>query len=215
MEKIAGYAVTLVVLTVTLSVAFPDYWNMELDFTDAHIPSGLTNDGHPWIGAEKPELTIIEFSDYQCFQCKKMHLYLRQLIVQHPDKIRLIHRHFPMDHSVNPIVKDPFHIGSGKLSLLALFALEKGKFWEVNDLLFNLDNEKETLSIRKIAAAVDFDVLPFAGSIHHPYLQHKLKVDILTGIKLGVTGTPGFLIDDKIYLGEIPADLLAGFKLER
>ncbi len=89
--------------------------------------TGVTEDGHPWIGAQTPVLEITEFTDYQCFQCKKMHFFLRRLIETHSDKIRLVHRHYPMDHKVNPIVKEPFHVGSAAMSLLAIYAQSIGK----------------------------------------------------------------------------------------
>ena len=101
-----------------------------------------SEDGHPWIGAENPILTISEFSDYMCFQCKKMHFILRQLVQSYPDRIRMIHRHFPMDHAYNPLVKDPFHSGSGQMALIALYAQTKGQFWKVNDYLFGLASTK-------------------------------------------------------------------------
>ena len=103
------------------------------------MPSGVNDEGHPWIGAENPELTIEEFTDYQCFQCKKMHFFLRRLVAQHPDKIRLVHRNYPLDHELNPIVvSQPYHVGSGKMALVANAAGISGKFWEMNDLLFGL-----------------------------------------------------------------------------
>ena len=194
---------------VILSV--PKYWDFELVMPSIDIPTGLTEDGHPWIGAENPELTILEFSDYQCFQCKKMHFYLRQLIAEHPDKIRLIHRHFPMDHLVNPIVKDPFHVGSGKLALLALFALEKRRFWEVNDKLFQLKETEETFNLREMADEEGFNVIEFAASINHPYFQSKLIEDLREGLELGITGTPAFVIEGNVFLGSIPDKYLSGY----
>ncbi|PIE67570.1 MAG: hypothetical protein CSA23_03035 [Deltaproteobacteria bacterium] len=189
----------------------PSYWHMDVKLSTAGMATGRTADGHPWIGAEQPELTITEFSDYQCFQCKKMHFYLRQLIADNPGRIRLIHRHFPMDHNVNPIVNAPFHIGSGKLAKIALFALEKEKFWEVNDHLFHLNEEKKTFNLRKMAADVDLDVVMLAASVNHPYIKARLSQDIREGMKWGMTGTPGFVIEGKLYSGQVPAHILERF----
>jgi len=35
-----------------------------------------------------------------------------------------------------------------------------------------------------------------------------LQRDIQEGIKLGITGTPAFVINGKVYLGQIPAQVL-------
>ena len=67
------------------------------------------------------------------------------------DTIRIVHRHFPMDHTVNPIVKKPFYIGSGKMALLAIFAASKGKFFEMNDLLFDLAGKQKRINLKWLA----------------------------------------------------------------
>jgi hypothetical protein len=63
-----------------------------------------------------------------------MHIYLRQLVAKYSAKIRLIHRHFPMDDKINPIIREKFHVGYGAMALLATSAQLEGKFWETNDV---------------------------------------------------------------------------------
>ncbi len=111
------------------NLMFPAYWETAIPPASSHLSTGLTAEGHPWIGAEQPVLEIQEFSDYQCFQCRKMHYYLRNLVGRFPDKIRLVHHNYPLDHEFNPIVKEPFHVGSGKMALLAIHAAATGSFW--------------------------------------------------------------------------------------
>ena len=195
-------------LLILLLAFFPSYWIYAPPVRATEITTGTTVEGYPWIGAIDPELTIFEFADYQCFQCKKMHFYLRQLVSQYPDKLRLVHRHFPMDHIYNPIVKEPFHIGSGKMALLSLYAAERNKFWKINDLLFNIDIQRGHFNIREIAKTAEFDVIDFAGSVNNPILQRRLRVEIKDGIKLGLTGTPGYVINGKVYIGHLPADIM-------
>ena len=123
---------------ILLLIFFPAYWQFDPPVLLSKTNSGITKDGHPWIGADNPKLIITEYTDYKCFQCKKMHFFLRQLIAEQPDKIRIVHRNFPMDHTVNPIVKEPFHIGSGKMALMAIHAASQNKFWQMNDILFEM-----------------------------------------------------------------------------
>jgi uncharacterized membrane protein/protein-disulfide isomerase len=187
---------------------FPAYWNLKAPQLSAHIPVGVTENGHPWIGAEKPELTINEFTDYQCFQCKKMHFFLRQLVAKHPDKIRLIHRHFPMDHQFNPIVKEPFHVGSGKMALLAIYAATRDKFWEMNDILFDRAGQIGVLNVKALADEVGIDFEGLGRSINDPAIRLILQRDIWNGLKLNISGTPAFVINDKVYLAQIPPEVI-------
>ena len=191
-----------------MMMQFPKYWILSPPPLSENIRTGVTADGHPWIGATSPVLEITEFMDYQCFQCKKMDYFLRQLVLEHPDKIRLIHRQFPMDNKINPIVTEPFHVGSAAMSLLAFFAQSKGKFWEMNDLLFNTDIGKGVINIPDLLRKAGIEASGHVPNIYAPPYMTALWADIREGVTLGITGTPGFLINGHLYEGEIPPDIL-------
>jgi uncharacterized membrane protein/protein-disulfide isomerase len=197
-----------VLMTVAVVALIPPYWRMTPPPLSAAIPTGVTPEGFPWMGAEKPEVEIILFSDYQCFQCKKMNFYLRQLVSRRPDRLRLVHRHYPMDHEVNFVVKEPFHVGSGKLALLAIYAGLQGKFWEMNDILFEVAGRGPSIDIEWLAARTGFSAAGLKGALSHPVLAAKLGLDVWQGMKLRVLGTPSFVIDNKIYAGNLPADII-------
>jgi uncharacterized membrane protein/protein-disulfide isomerase len=198
----------LIIGFIFTKTSLPAYWHLNAPQLSGDISAGITENGHPWIGAEKPELTITEFTDYQCFQCKKMHFFLRQLVAEYPDKIRLIHRHFPMDHQFNPIVKDPFHVGSGKMALLAIYAATRDKFWKMNDVLFNSAGKNETLNVKALADEVGLDYRELGLSINDPAIRLKLQRDIWNGLKLNINGTPAFVINDEVYLAQIPPEVI-------
>jgi protein-disulfide isomerase len=175
----------------------------------SEIATGMTEDYHPWIGAETPTLTIEEYSDYQCFQCYKMHFMLRRLMTRYPDKIRLIHRHFPMDKTVNEIiVPTPFHIGAGKMALMAIYASTQKKFWQTNDALFELGRDKKTFNTRILADKTGLTAGALAAATRDQTLRKFLQNDIREGMLLGITGTPSFVIDGQVYPGAIPAEIL-------
>jgi protein-disulfide isomerase/uncharacterized membrane protein len=188
---------------------FPSYWHFDPPKLQAAARTGITNEGHPWIGAEQPELVITEFTDYQCFQCKKMHFFLRQLIARYPDKIRLIHRHFPMDDAINPIVGERFHVGSGKMALFAEYTKTEDKFWQMNDILFKMAGHVDYINIKELAEKTELDYKKLAHATISSVTRYKVKHDIAVGIKLGITGTPGYLIDGKVYLGQIPPEIIS------
>jgi protein-disulfide isomerase len=168
----------------------------------------MTASGHPWIGATSPTLEIMEFADYQCFQCKKMHFFLRQLVANHTDKLRLIHRHYPMDHRVNPIVKEPFHEGSGALALIAVAAARMDHFWPVNDYLFEIAGKTEVIEISELAQKVGLDADGLHRMMDDRNTQTELRRDIWKGNKLKITGTPAYVINGRVYLGHIPPEII-------
>ncbi len=199
----------LILCTILLIIFMPSYWNMTQTTIDkTALNTGFLEDGSPWIGAENPELTIIEYADYMCFQCRKMHFYLRDLIMKNPGKIRLVHKHFPMDQDVNPIVKKAIHPGSGILSSIAIFAAEENKFWELNDYLYQYNMGYKAIYLRKIAKETGLDLEKLRKNIHSSAVRKKLHRDIISGLKHQMSGTPSYIIENKVYTGQIPSEVL-------
>jgi protein-disulfide isomerase/uncharacterized membrane protein len=199
----------LLILCILPKIFLPKYWKLEPPPISTNVSHGLTESGHPWIGAKQPSLTIEEFTDYQCFQCAKTHLMLRHLVEEHPATIRLVHHHYPMDHEFNPIVvPEPFHVGSGKMAMIGIYAASKNKFWEMNDVLYAIGREKQPFNTKTLAKMTGFPAGELAAAIRSPQIKEALLHDIRKGMKLRITGTPTFVINDKVYQGAIPADIL-------
>jgi uncharacterized membrane protein len=190
-------------------VFYPHYWHFSIPPFSEDIETGITEEGHPWIGAEHPEITIEEFADYQCFQCYKMHYILRRLVAQQPEKIRLVHRHYPLDHEFNAvIVPEPFHVGSGKMALMAISAVQTGNFWKVNDVLFQLARSKKPFSTEELAGLTGIPSGAFVQALDEPRYRKLLQIDIHRGMKLRMTATPSYVIDDEVYQGGISLEIL-------
>ena len=199
----------LIALFIGIKISLPHYWTYTLPAVSDKISTGLTEDLSPWIGAEQPTLTTAEYSDYQCFQCYQMHFMLRRLISQYPTKIRLIHRHYPMDNAVNEIiVPTPFHVGSGKMAMMAIYASFKNKFWQANDALFQLGQQKKPFNTKTLSQ--ETGILPgeLAMATRNPKIRLLLQRDIRKGMLLHITGTPTFVINNQTYQGSIPAEIL-------
>jgi protein-disulfide isomerase len=137
-----------------------------------------------------------------------MHFFLRQLIAKHPAKIRLIHRNFPMDHSVNPIVKEPFHTGSGKMALMAMHAATQNKFWQMNDILFEMTLENDVIDVRELAVQLGMDPNALARSLNDQAARKLLQHDIISALKLQINGTPAYVINGNVYLAQIPPEII-------
>jgi len=208
LKRLACFSLFPVVIILGIGF-FPAYWKLEPPPSASHITTGITGDGHPWIGAENPVLEITEYTDYQCFQCKKLHFFLRQLIADHPEKIRLVHRHFPIDHRFNPIVKRPLHSGSGQMALLAIYAVSKDKFWLMNDLLFEMADRGEHISLKKLAEITGLSLKDLSQALQAPAIRRRLMMDIAAGIEHGITGTPAYVIDGRLHQGQIAPDVIA------
>lgn len=197
---------TLLVITICLRLFLPHYWQYRFPVPELSAATGITDKGHPWIGATNPTLTIEEFTDYQCFQCAKMHHFLRRLVTENPETIRLVHHNYPMDNEVNPhVVPEPFHVGSGRLALLAIASIKQNKFWQVNDEIFRVAREKKsTINIQEIAESANADAEALIKTMYTKKSIRNLEEDIRTGLRHNITGTPAYIIDDELYIGTLP-----------
>ena len=143
-----------------------------------------------------------------CFQCLKMHIALRKLVQQHPEKIRLIHVNFPLDHTVNPLMgNQPYHIGAAKLALLAEYASTQKKFWLVNDTLFQIARKNGGLDLYELSDKTGLNADDLARSLKDITLSKRLLKDIRKGLLHNVNSTPSYLVNNKIYVGTLPKDL--------
>jgi protein-disulfide isomerase len=109
---------------------------------------------------------------------------------------------------VNPVLKDAIHENSGLLSILAIYAQEKGKFWQVNDLLFRDAREKKKINLGSIGKESGIDISDFINRVNDRCLIDHLEADIRMGLRLGVTATPSYEINGKLYTGTIPEDVI-------
>lgn len=170
---------------------------------------GISPDGHPWIGSPSPKIEIHEFTDYECPFCRKAHMMVRQLVASNPD-IRVFHRHLPLDNKCNSSIEQPFHKRACELSKISICAGEQGRFWEMNDFLFQHSQEiiGESLGTTKIAKRLELDMDRFQCCMNDESRFAIMKSDIDEGNRRELKGTPAFIINESVYYGKIPSEAL-------
>jgi len=96
-------------------------------------------------GAKDGKITIVEFSDFQCPYCGSYKTTVDQVLKDYPNDVTLVFKHFPLS----------FHPFAKPAAVASECANEQGKFWQMYDKLFTL-NQNNTLSNETISqAAVD------------------------------------------------------------
>ncbi|MBN2194240.1 MAG: thioredoxin domain-containing protein [Polyangiaceae bacterium] len=177
---------------------------------DSRVGAGVTADGHPWIGARTPKVTITEFSDYQCPFCALAHAKVRALIEAHPTLIRVVHRHFPLDEACNPIIPEPFHPNACYYAGLAVCAGEQDKFWAANDHLYLHGRDEKPIEVPGFSAELGLDRQELEKCLADRAWS-LIRPDLEDGIRLQLRGTPTFLVDGKVHMGADPAEIIAPY----
>jgi protein-disulfide isomerase len=109
-----------------------------------------------------------------------------------------------MDSRYNPILKVPFHEGAGIMALIAIYATKKDKFWPVNDYLFSIAGDDLRIDIDHLAALFGLNSAHMKTGLKDFGIRRMLLRDIQQGVKLGLTGTPSYVIGDQVYHGMLP-----------
>jgi len=174
------------------------------------IQVGVDPDGLHWKGSANPMLVIHEFTDFECPHCRKAHLMLNKLMSNYPGKLRVYHRHFPLDHHCNRMVPSPFHPRACELSRIAVCAAQQGRFWEMTDYLFH--NAEEIRNSRRsaddIARSLELDMGKFQCCMGEDDSLDVILSDLESAFELGLKGTPAYVINGTIHYGKIPDEAL-------
>jgi protein-disulfide isomerase len=155
----------------------------------------------PSLGAGK--VTIIEFSDFQCPFCQSFYNgAYKQIKAKYIDtgKVKLVFMHFPL----------AFHANAQKSGEASECANRQGKFWEYHDLLFKYSKSDgaglDIASLKKYATDLGLDTTKFNICLDKGETADMVKADMAEGQRVGVSGTPTFVINGKKVVGALPYD---------
>lgn len=142
----------------------------------------------PVKGARDAQLTMVEFSDYQCPFCKR---HADQSLPQierdyiATGKVRYVFRDFPLE-SIHPQAL--------QAAEAAHCAGEQGRYWEMHDRLFSNQQALAAERLVEHAAALELEAGSFKQCLESGKYVERIREDIAEGRKLSVTGTPTLLL---------------------
>jgi len=144
-----------------------------------------------WKGAAKPEVTLTYFFDYACGYCRQSNPDIERLLAE--DKgLRVIYRELP--------ILGPESVEAARVSLAASKA---GKFAEYHDALYAAGRPgPDTIAVAARAAGVP------AQPVDDPAQEAELRANMGLAGQLGATGTPLFVVGDRVINAAVGYDEL-------
>jgi len=144
-----------------------------------------------WKGSAKPDVTLVEFFDYACPYCKASNPAVDRL-VQEDKGLRVVYRELP--------ILGPNSVTAARVSLAASKA---GHFAAFHDTLWETGRPApETIAVAAKAAGV-----PDQPS-NDPAVEAELKRNFQLAGQLGATGTPLFVIGNRVVNAAVGYDAL-------
>lgn len=164
----------------------------------------LTGDNSPSIGPADADVTIVEFFDYNCGYCKRA-LPDVQAIVETDKKVRFVFKEMPI-------------LGPTSLTAAqwAMAAQKQDKYFEYHSALMEFRGPKEEKQLEKIAKDLGLDVDQMKKDAKSSEIQAMIDADISLARKIGISGTPAFIVGETLYPGYIGEDgMVDAIKQER
>ena len=144
-------------------------------------------------GSPSARVALEEFTDGQCWYCGQ---FARNTLPQvekeyvRTGKVLLAVRHFPLEQ---------MHAQALSAAEAAECAGQQGRFWEMQNLIFDNQALLDAESLRDRAASLGLDAGRFSACLAGP-VPDRIRRDQTEGRALGVTGTP------TLFVGAIQRD---------
>lgn len=148
----------------------------------------------PTTGAKAAKVVLVEFSDFQCPYCSAAHTMLKQFMAKHQNEVTLVYKHFPLTS---------IHSEAMPAAKAAWAAGQQGKFWDYHDALFTQQKRLGDAFYQETAKTLGLDVQKFNQDRGSKAAEAAIAQDVQMAEKLGVDGTPFFVMNGNVFSGSV------------
>lgn len=156
----------------------------------------LFNDPGSWSGGNPAgDVVLVEFVDYRCGYCRKAHDEVAQLI-EADGNIRFVVKEFP-------ILGDQSVLAS-RFAIATLQVAGDEAYKQVHDALIAFKGQIAEETLGQIAAELGLDGPAILAGMGHPDVDAVIAANHQLAQRLQISGTPTFVMDDKLLRGYLP-----------
>ncbi len=159
-------------------------------------PITFKTDGEASWGSADAPVTIVEYSDFQCYYCGQARARLAEIKKIYGKKVRIVYKHYPL----------PSHTEARPAAEASMCVNEQSsdKFWKFHDILF--DNQKQWTKddYKEYAKKVGADVKNFEECFDAKKYAPLIDASLAEGQRLGINSTPSFFVNSQLIKGAQP-----------
>lgn len=147
-----------------------------------------------WVrGDRNAKIALIEYSDLECPFCKTFHPTAQQAVEKYSGQLMWAYRHFPLDQ-IHPKADKEAEASecAGKLG-------GEDMFWAMTDKIFEVtpsNNGLDLETLPDLAEEIGLNRNAFQTCLSSGEMASAVEEDYQSGIKAGVSGTPGNILLD-------------------
>ena len=155
----------------------------------------------PSLGNVDGDVTVVEFFDYNCGFCRRAIGSIGELIEQDRN-VKVVFKEMPI-----------FGEESEEAARAAIAAGKQGKYWDMHRELLEQPGRANKQKALAIAKALGLDVAKLEQDMELPEVRREITQVQQLGQKMGIQGTPHFIIGNQTIPGA-PEDLLDQLKVK-
>jgi protein-disulfide isomerase len=148
----------------------------------------------PAMGKQGARVTLVVFSDFQCPYCARATPAMKEIEAAYPSDVRIVWKHLPL----------PFHKNAMGAAIAAEAARAQGgasKFWAMHDRIFANQQALAPEKYEEYARELGLDLARFRRDVAEPKRRSRVEEDAELAKKLGVNGTPTFIVNGERVVG--------------
>jgi protein-disulfide isomerase len=160
------------------------------------VPVGTS----PVRGPSEAWVTVVEFTDFECPYCASVQPTLDTVLAEFGADVRLVYKHFPLS----------IHAHALPVAVATECAHGQGRFWELHDLVFAGRDalfsaaDFET-ALGDLASRAGLDLVAWQSCRSSLAANGTVVADIDLGRRWGIPGTPAFVVNGTLVVGNQPA----------
>jgi protein-disulfide isomerase len=195
MREIIDVGVSKKELVIVYSEPEEPVYDVQLTKNDYVRYGPKATDTKP-LGCDKNcEITVVEYSEFECPYCEKVTPTIEQVLEKYKGKIRWVMRDYPL----------PFHKNAKPAAIAAHCAGDQGSYYRMYKLLFANQKQLNPSTYEKHAKKLGLNLAKFKECVNNP--TKKLAIideNMESGSRNGVSGTPAFFVNGRRLSGAIP-----------
>jgi protein-disulfide isomerase len=172
------------------------YWAIYSWRSGVHLPTGVDEQGRPWVGAENPKVVVHEYVDYSCPHCALAASHSRRLLASYPGTLRVVRHQFPRMRCL----KTP-ELVHCLYTRAALCAGDQGAFWQADSWLFEHASGRLSVDLHKAAADLHLDYGKLTSCMESQRTFDRASAEMADATAHHIIDAPSYVIDGKRYVG--------------
>ena len=154
----------------------------------------IPDDGIVQIGDDNAKNTIIEFMDYFCGYCKKVHPELLQIASERDDTRLIFLQH--------PVLSE----SSKLLASMVIAANKQNKGVEFHNALFEVEGSLNNAKLKQIVEDLEINSAKLNIDMSKEEVRNIVSISSFMASGSGARGTPTFFINEELVVGYISID---------